>query len=446
MPSDTPPPAGRGEKLGLFRDSALIVLARIGGAVSALGFTMLLSRTMGSEGLGHVSVAISLAMVLALFCTSNIEAGGVRFMVRYIADGDWGKTRAFIRFSTRYVLAMSAATLVVVLAYKRLVNGTWPELHILIGIVAAPLLAQMRLGAGFAMGLSRPVIATLPRTFLRPAVFLAAVALWIGVTGTIAPLSAMVLFLVTIALVLLGQTIVVRGLLNRALADDSVSDMSDYRTWLKISLTLGLSVMYVEYSVYVAVLAGSLVLEPSQLALLDVALKIMALLKFGVTAINQVFMPKLSRAMAQDDQAALANWLAISGLMKLGVVVVALVAAFLIGRPVLGLFGEEFRAAYSLLLLLLLDPVCIAVFGPASNVVSFSKRPYALLPPLAAGLTVLIGGTALFGATWGLWGAGLAYVLARVCWLAWLAGYCIVKLGINPTIFSVFAWAKQRKG
>ena len=110
------------------------------------------------------------------------------------------------------------------------------------------------------------------------------------------------------------------------------------------------------------------------------------------------------------------------------------------------IFGEEFRAAYSLLLLLLLDPVCIAVFGPASNVVSFSKRPYALLPPLAAGLTVLIGGTALFGATWGLWGAGLAYVLARVCWLAWLAGYCIVKLGINPTIFSVFAWAKQRKG
>lgn len=439
--------AARKEGLGLLRDSGLIVLARIGGAVAALGFTMLMSRTMGSEGLGRVSVAISLAMVLALVCTTNIEAGGVRFMVRYISDGQWDRARSFVRFSFRYVLAVSAATLLVTLAGVLLFTGSWPAPHILFGILSAALLAQMRLGAGVAMGLSRPVISTLPRTFFRPVIFLAAIGLWISATGTIDPATAMALFLGSTVLVLVAQSALLGRFLFRAIGGDGAPRSGEERgDWLRVGWTLGLSVMYVEYSIYVTVLAASLVLAPHDLALLDVSLKIMAILKFGVIAINQVFQPRLSRAMAREDHAALTEWLAISGLMKLAVVAVCLVLGVLLGRWVLGLFGAEFVEAYPLLLLLLLDPVCVALFGPASNVVSFSKKPYSLLPAVGLGLAVLIGGTLLFGQAWGLWGAGVAYVLARVCWLAWLSGYAIRKLGVNPTMLSVFAWASRGKG
>lgn len=424
----------------------LIVAARIAGALAAIVFTMLLSRSMGATSMGQVSVAISLAMVLALACTTNIEAGGVRFLVADLAQGKFSRARGYLRFSRRYVLAASALTMVGALAFLSLRGGQLPEPHLLLALAAAPLLGWMRLGAGFAMGLSRPVLAVLPRTMFRPVIFMLLIAGWIAVAGPPTPVQAMLLFCLSILGVLvLQQRLLARGA-EAALSEapNTAADLSPWRDWVKIGLTLGLNVLFVEYSIYIAVLCGALVLAANEIALLDISLKLMALLKFGVTAVNQVFMPRLSRAMATENSPALRRWLALSGLMKLAVVLVGLAAAAMLGRWVLSLFGEEFPAAYPLLLLLLLDPVLVVLFGPGANVVSFSKRPHALLPALAVTLTVLVGGIAWLGSAYGLIGAGVAIVAARFVWVLWLAAYCWLKLGVDPSIAAVPRWLFSR--
>lgn len=442
--ADTAPPAGRKQKP--LRDVLLIVSARIAGALAAIVFTMLLSRSMGAAAMGQVSVAISLAMVLALACTTNIEAGGVRFIVRDLAGGNFAAVHGYMRFARFYVLAVSVLTAAGALAFLTWRSGQLPEPSILLAVAAAPLLGWMRLGAGFAMGFSRPVLAVLPRTMFRPVVFMALIAAWIGLIGTPTPDIAMALFAASILVVLVLQQALLAGAAGRALTSggDARADMSGWPQWVRIGLTLGLNVLFVEYSVYLAVLGASLVLPDADLALLDISLKLMALLKFGVTAVNQVFMPKLSRAMATDNQPALQRWLAVSGLMKLAVVAVGLAAAAVLGRWVLSLFGEEFPAAYPLLLMLLADPVLVVLFGPGSNVVSFSKRPYALLPALAVTLAVLFGGLAWLGSAYGLIGAGAAIVAARCVWGVWLAAYCWLKLGVDPSIAASPRWLFSR--
>lgn len=424
----------------LLRQSGVIVLARIGGAVFALGFTMIMSRSMGAEGLGEVSAAMALALLLGLACTGNIEAGGVRFMVHDIAAGHWGRVRGFMRFSSHVVWGMSALIVALALTLAIWTDRGWP---VCLAILSAPLLAWLRLGTGFAMGLSRPVLASLPGSALRPFLFFLAIALWVLLSGGITPPTAMTLFLLTIPPVLIVQWRLVRRAVRGVIPGDVTPQTGPRRTWLGVSLTLGLSVMFVEYSVYIAVLAASAVLGPAQLALLDVALKLTILLKFGVVAITQVFQPQLSRAMALGDRDAVRRCLGLSGCLRFGVLIVALVLAAGAGRSVLALFGPDFVAAYPVLLLLMLDPVATVVLGPVANVVSFSDRPRALLPALVPGLAGLILGALVLGGIWGLWGVALAYVGARVCWLGWLGLVCLRRLGIDPTIFGSLGWLRQ---
>jgi O-antigen/teichoic acid export membrane protein len=408
------------------------------GALAAVGFTMLLSRSLGAEAMGQVSVAISLAMVMALACTANIETGGMRFMVADLANGDLARVRGYMRFSRRFVILTSVVATCAGLAWLTWrAEGTLPQGHLLLAMLAAPLLGWMRLGAGFAMGFSRPVLAVLPRTMFRPVAFLGMIAGWVSIVGVPSPEEAMALFAFSILLVLGVQQLLLSHAATKAMgpaAGQEDVESTDWPEWVKVSLTLGLNVLFVEYSIYIAVLCASLVLTSAEVALLDITLKLMALLKFGVTAVNQVFAPRLSRAMATGDNAQLTRWLAVSGVMKLGVVSVGLVIAVVLGQWALGLFGDEFPAAYTLLMLLLLDPVLVVLFGPASNVVSFSKQPHALLPVLAATLLVLVGGVIVLGYLYGVMGVGAAIVAARLIWVVWLAAFCWRKFGVDPTI------------
>ena len=422
------------EGVRLLRQSGVIVLARVGGAVCALGFTMVLSRVMGPEGMGQVSAAMALAMLLSLACTTNIEAGGVRFMISDIASGQLGRVRGFFRFASRYVWAGSALVVAVILPFVWLTDRGLP---VCLGVIAAGLLARLRLGTGFAMGLSRPVLASVPGSLLRPLVFCMAVLIWVGVAGTITPTTAMALFLATLVPVVALQSVLIRRAMVSVVPTDVVPDTAPRRDWLRVGLTMGLSVMVVEYSIHIAVLVASAVIGPGELALLDVSLKLMVLLKFGVVAVTQVFQPQLSRAMAVGDREGVARCLATSGALRTVVVIGAVMIAVGAGPHVLGLFGPEFAAAYPILLLLLLDPVATVVLGPAANVISFSDRPQALLPALVPALVGLVAGTLLCGTFLGVWGVALAYVLARLVWLGWLTCVCVIRLGIDPTLCTV---------
>ena len=82
----------------------LMVLARVGGALAGMLFTMMLTRSMGAAGTGQVSVAISLGMVLALACTLNIENGAVRFMVQDLGTGNLPRVAGYIKFSRGFIL------------------------------------------------------------------------------------------------------------------------------------------------------------------------------------------------------------------------------------------------------------------------------------------------------------------------------------------------------
>ena len=424
----------------------LMVLARVGGALAGMVFTMMMTRNMGATGAGQVSVAISLGMVLALACTLNIENGAVRFMVQDFGRDNLPGVAGYIKFSRMFILKVSGA--VTGLGVLALLIAGYPFTSPLyLAVLTAPILGWMRLGAGIAQGFSRPVLSVLPRTLLRPVFMVIAVAAWLVLGGPLTPWTATLLFLITTILVLVAQDIMLRPNMTKLARGmgDKVADASDQRDWVRIGLTLGLNVLFIEYSIYLTVLLAALVLPAAETARLDVLLKLIALVRYGLISINQYFMPRMSRALGNNNRPALERLIAISGMMRLAVTAIGGIGFILFGRFILGLFGPEFAGDQPYLLLLLLDTLLIALLGPGSNIVGLSKQPHRMLPILLASLITLSVGTLVCGYAFGLAGVIWVAILTRLVWLGGVAAQARAITGIDTTMASLPRYLRQRQ-
>ena len=424
----------------------LMVLARVGGAVAGMIFTMLLTRSMGAAGTGQVSVAISLGMILALACTLNIEAGAVRFMIQDKAAGKLSEVAGYIFYTRLFVL--KASLIVTFLAIAALLLAGYPiSSPLYLAVLSAPILGFMRLGAGIAQGFSRPVLSVLPRTFLRPTFMAIAVGVWVLFVGPPNPWIATLLFVITTTIALIAQIILLRpeinGLTDR-LAKEPI-EVSNHQNWVKIGLTLGLNVLFLEYSIYLTVLLAAIVLPATETARLDVLLKLIALLRFGLISINQYFMPRMSQAIGNDNKQALERLIAISGIMRLTVTAIGGLVIIFFGRSILTIFGPEFANDQPYLILLLLEAIVISLFGPGSNIVGLSKEPHRMLPVLSVTLTTLCVGTLICGYYFGLIGILWITIITRLIWLGGVAVLSKQITGVDSTMASLPRYLKQRK-
>ena len=82
------------------------------------------------------------------------------------------------------------------------------------------------------------------------------------------------------------------------------------------------------------------------------------------------------------------------------------------------LFGPEFEVGVAPLAVLCLTLCVRSVFGPAAMVLSIHDRPYATLPAVALGMTVLVAANLLLVPTHGLMGAAIAALSAQTIWSA----------------------------
>lgn len=426
----------------LFRHSALLFAGRLAGAGAGVLTLWQVTRALGPEDYARVSVGLSLAMLLSVLCTATVEAGSVRFMVRYRQEDDLPRLAGYVHFTRR--VALWGGGLTVALALLLIPRVAPPALAPVLvwAALTAPVLGMIRMQAGHLMGSGRALAAALPRTCLRPLLFCAGISLGLGLLP--APQPAHVLMI--LAATALGVLALQWGLLRPLRAElRQEPERHDARgDWLRTGMILGANVLFIEYATAVAVLAASFVLPPTDLARFDVALRLVGFLRFGQVAGHQVLMPALSQAIAAGDHASGARLLRQAALFRLLVCVLGALAMVLIAPLLLGAFGDGFAGAEPLVLILLAEPVLMTVFGPGAALVSLSRNPAPMLKVLALTLAVLIPLTLIAGHLWGATGAALAYLGARSLWDIRLARIARHGTGLSPTL--AILWRRASHG
>ena len=98
--------------------SSVALILRVGGAVLALAFNLVLTRLLGAEGAGIYFLALTIVTIGTLVGRMGMDNALLRLVARAVTRSDWGGVRGVYRTSmvTAVVFSGAAALLVIALA------------------------------------------------------------------------------------------------------------------------------------------------------------------------------------------------------------------------------------------------------------------------------------------------------------------------------------------
>jgi O-antigen/teichoic acid export membrane protein len=292
----------------------------------------------------------------------------------------------------------------------------------------------LRVGAAHALAFGKVVASLAPSTFIRQVFFLAALALYISLIGRPTALQVISLFLFGNVFAILVQWFWCRGITSSI--DGPGRDVSDWGKWLRFGVSMAPALLFVQYARDLTLIFSAWGLRSEDVAVLGIVTALVAFVKFAVAAINQSITAKMAKLIVEDRQAELAELINTSNHMKLWPVLICFGIFAVFGEAILSIFGEPFDDHSNLLLILMLEPLALAFFGPGGQYISLSGRQRALLPAALVAIGFMM--VAINAGIWafGLPGAAFGVAVTWIAWSSYLAFYVRKQAGIDLTFIT----------
>lgn len=423
----------------LIRTSSLVVGARVAGAVIGIATQMLLALFLSAEHLGLFFFSTGCAAILSIICTLGYSTLVPKIAAQSAVQTDQSLLQIFMTRARLDAAVLCSGAVGVLIAGALWLPNVSPntQVSLLFAAFMLPAFAFMRLNGALANALKRFELGFLPELFVRPfgllLIVLAMGFVWGGMN-----IHAVLIANVAIASVIaLWQS-------KKVSTGDSVFGsgtswrLPDYRDltadWRSRALPLVLAALFIGVFADLAIVVSRVFLSGAETGIFGVCLKISLLVAFAIQAVHQIILRDTADALRGSNVSQLRTIISRANLVTMGGSVVAFWLMYVFGSDLLGLFGEEFRAGYECLILLMLAQVLRAGAGPATQVLTLSGHEKACLPVFAVSILTLLLGNAILVPLLGLTGAALSVVAVFALWPFWVASIAHRKIGLRTAL------------
>ncbi|MBD2435781.1 flippase [Nostoc sp. FACHB-110] len=326
-----------------------------------------LARVMGTQEYGLFTYIFVWSTICAVICNLGIPLAVLRFIPHYITKGNWGLFQGVIRGSSKLTVTVSIM-MSFVLTFAALLLNYYSYLEnlvpILFGIWLVPLLALENLQCNLFRGSSKMVAAYGPSKVLRPLLFIAgtgAMLLWAGSQKLTAQLVFIITIITYVILILSQQVLIHKNLLNQG---ETATPIYQFRSWLRVSLPLLLIIGFIIISNQTSIVMIGALLDPVQVGIYNAATKTSYLASFVYIAVEAIAAPTIASLYTAGDQSQLQK--VVTTMAHLVFWPTMLVTLFLIlfSNYILRMFGSEFLAAQSSLVILAVGQLVNSATGP----------------------------------------------------------------------------------
>lgn len=407
-------------------------------AEAFLGFatSILIARLLGVSEFGAYAFGITLAGFLVIPAALGYRTLAVRQVSALSALGEWGRLKAFTSGALRRVVF---SAMVVTLAAYALMSIFGDVLAdnmreaALTAILIVPIIALLQLHEGFVRGIDRVVVAQTPNRVFRPSVFFFLAGL---ASLTILPIDngadAVVLNLsATVAALLL--VVAVWWYFQPKQHPDGPPTIegcdASFRHAFPFALIASLQVINSQTDVLMlGFLTGA-----DDTGIYRVASRVASLVAFVLTAVSAALAPRISSLYVKSEDAEI-QALCSKAAMVSTVASLFIVVTLLFGNQwVLLLFGSDFQAGGSVLIVLSLGQMANALTGVVAPLMSMTGNQKTLARTLTLTAILNVALNAVLIPHYGAEGAAIATMLTFVLWNAALAVLAKRKLGIDVT-------------
>jgi len=424
----------------LIRSGGLVFGARVGGAVVTYATQVVLARWIGPAALGSYVEAFSWCLILSTVAMLGTGTAAMRFLGRYLVAQQFDHLRGYVAFARSATLVISAVIMLAAVGVVMLLlpgsNASEPDdqgrIVALLALLCIPGMAWLRLHTGLSHALSWFALAFVPNILARPLLLILGImaAFWAGWLDS--AVDAMTIHLAVILAVVLGQGGIWRSRFRHAVPAGAPAQ--ERHLWLLTSAPLLLVTLFTQYFPEINVVVLGAFLPSAEVAVFSAGFRTAMLIGFGLTAIDAINLPTVSRLHATGDLAELQSVMRRATRLKFACSLLAVGVLAVFGRHVLALFGPDFDVGYAPMLILAGSQVARAAIGPVAEILSITGHQSRCLLVFAVTLAAVVGVHALLVPTWGLTGGALAVLGTILFSHLWLHRIVVSQVGIDPSL------------
>lgn len=419
---------------------------RILSLVAALLSSVLLARILGSEYYGLYVFTLSIATLLSLPVQMGVPTLVLRETASAEAAEDWVALNSIGAWAFRVNLLFGTMMVGGILLFDALLGGDVNAPSRQAYLMAAILIMPMALCSSFSAllrGLRRVTLGLFPQELLRPVLVMVFISLAAYLTAGQVPVSlALALNLMATVCVLLLLAALVRHAWPAAGRTEK-GRVYYHRSWLRALLPLAMmSGMHLINQNTDIVMLG-LFRESAEVGYYKVAASGAGLVIFGLSAVQVVAMPYVSRFYRQGEQSKLQRIATLSAWASVLLGAPLVVIYLFWGRELLSfVYGPPFAMAWEPLMILCAAQLINGCFGIVWPVLVMTGHEKAGTRSLVMATLLNVVMNALLVPSWGVQGAAVATGLSILTWnlLFWLnvkklVGIDASLLGLLPRRF-----------
>ena len=412
--------ASRKSAAGLLLTLGSRVLAALGG----LAFSLTVARVAGAEGLGVVASIIAALLITALILRFGTDQSLIRFTAQMQVRGS---PRFALRFFLQALaLCFSAAAFLTLGAFyfglAAVLDGERLALAKVL-VWALPGLTIVNIASGFLKGHRSSAIAALGEIGAISGLC-ALLVLAFGVQD----LDGIARLFVIVSLSMAAAGVMLAFIIHALKAETRDQQKGDTDAGpgfgpLALSgwpfLVIGLSLLATQSG---SMAVGAWALTEAELGFVRASERLALLVSFALTAVNPFIAPRLVAAWKTGGAAQVRTTYRKAVFASLAFAAPICIGLALFGPLALGMFGDEFAAAYPILLVMLIGQMTHAAMGSQTFVLTMTEQEHTAmaiaLASLIFGLVALPVGGALGGAL-GFAAAYSATMVLRELLLYW---------------------------
>ena len=435
---------GSGQEGQLARGSALLLVAKVFGALSGYIMAFLLTKRGGAEAVGIYELSFTCIMLLSVVSRFGLDGAIVRYIGVFGAKNQEGSVKWLYRKSMLFamtfavILGLGVYFLAPVLSS---VFGDEPGDESLIqpfrwAAVAIVFFTLLNMNGETLRGYKK----MLAYSFFQQGsvIFLAVAVLFFLPGNELAGLRGVQAFLAaSVVLFLFSQFNVVRKF--KEVAPYKAPD-EPFKNVVRVAWPIFLSSSIFMVISWTDTLMIGYFLNKADVGIYRIAFKISTVITFTQFAVNGIAAPMIAEHYHNNDLKGLRTLIHKIGLFNFLLSVPIFVIILVAPTFLLGLFGQEYVDGKSILLTLSFGQVVFALSGPVMYILTMTKHEKMALYIMYVTAGINLIGNLILIPLLGLQGAAIATALTTFLWniLAVIAVYRFLDIVSIPFIHRIF--------
>jgi O-antigen/teichoic acid export membrane protein len=397
---------------GLLRGAGVSFLLRLTGAGAAFLFNIVIARTLGADAVGLYFLTLTQITLVAVVARLGLDNVLLRETAVQVSRGDWAAVSGGARMGIRLVLLSST-----LLAISLGLLAPWLAVHVFakpglvvtlrwmalaipplsVAYVYAELLkALVQIARSQLVQVVLPSVLAIPIFMMFGSGWGALAAIWAYCLGALATAILAALFW------------------RRVLRDKGQPTSVSARALLDASLPLMWVQLLIQAISWADVLILGMFRPEAEVGLYGVASRLAMLTSFIILAVNNVTGPRFAAFHDQGDLAGLAQLAVRTTRLTLAVAAPLLALFVLAPHWVLSLFGHDFAAGSSVLVILAIGQFINVVGGSVGQVLIMTGHGRTLRNLSAVNFAFCVALNLILIPTYGAIGAAVTTALSGV--------------------------------